>query len=113
MADSPSAGYDIGVSASTALSNATPQTTDAGTVFNFSSPGASGDWYDETQSATPTSTAVATTKSPGSSTDVGGTNAGTGATPLGVTSGLNPIVYVIGAAGIVAVIAIVLILKHK
>lgn len=113
MADSPSAGYDIGVSASTALSNATPQTSDSGTVFNFTSPGASGDLYDQTQEATPTSTAVATTKSPGSSTDVGGADTAAGMTSPGITSGISPIVYVIAAAGIVAIIAVVLIIKHK
>lgn len=113
MADSPSAGYDIGVSASTALSNATPQTTDAGAVFNFSSPGASGDFYDQTQSATPTSTAVATTKSPGSSTDVGGADSATGGTSPGVTAGISPIVYVVAASSILAILGIVFIIKHK
>jgi hypothetical protein len=70
------AGYDIGVSSSNAQSFSTPQTADAGTTFNFASPGASGDWYSQSQEANPVSTAVATTKSPGSTTDVGTSQGG-------------------------------------
>ncbi len=65
------AGYDIGVSASTA--NATSQNTSAATVFNFNSAGSSFDGG--TQSGTPNATAVATTKSPGASTDINNPNA--------------------------------------
>jgi hypothetical protein len=64
------AGYDIGVSASTA--NTTPQGTQAATVFNFNSPGTSFDGG--TQSLEGTATAVATTKSPGASNNVENAN---------------------------------------
>ena len=58
---SAGAGYDIGLSSSTA--NATPQSTSAATVFNFNSAGASFDGgY---TSAYGPATATATTKSPG------------------------------------------------
>lgn len=64
------AGYDIGVSASTA--NSTPQGTQAATVFNFNSPGTSFDGG--TQKLEGPATAVATTKSPGAeiNTSAGG-----------------------------------------
>lgn len=85
------AGYDIGVSSSNAQSFSTPQNTAAGTVFNFSSPGASGDWYDQNATGNPVATAVATTKSPGSTTDVGtdtgggNTSAPASASPINLT----------------------------
>ena len=65
------AGYDIGVSASTA--NATSQNTSAGTVFNFNSAGTSFDGG--SQAGTPEATAVATTKSPGATNDFSNPNA--------------------------------------
>lgn len=103
-------GYDIGVSASQATSFANPQTSDAGTVFNFSSPGASGDWYDQTQTSVPTSTAVSTDKSPGASTTTPtGTSvspdAGSGvvATATGTTGSLPNYVIIGGLLGLVYV----------
>lgn len=59
------AAYDIGASASTAIS--TPQNQSAATVFNFNSAGSSFDGG--SQSAEGTATAVATTKSPGAVID--------------------------------------------
>jgi len=72
-------GYDIGVSASTAIS--TPQGTQAATVFNFNSPGASFDGGSQVLDAP--ATAVATTKSPGAETNV---------TPGTNTNSRNPVV---------------------
>jgi hypothetical protein len=91
------AGYDIGVSSSNAQSFSTPQTEDDGTVFNFSSPGAEGDDYDQTQTSEPTATAVATTKSPGSTTDVG-TGGSPGTAGVAVTStGTTFLPYILSA----------------
>lgn len=64
MADG--AGYDIGLAGSAANSFSTPQNTAAGTVFNFSSPGSSGDTYNQTQTSTADAAASASAKSPGS-----------------------------------------------
>lgn len=98
-------GYDIGVSSSTALSFSTPQTTDAGTVFNFSSPGASGDWYSQDQTANPEATAVATAKSPDSPISLG-SGPGSAASGSGLlsTTGIGTLQLLIGAATLVAAI---------
>lgn len=57
-----SGGYNVPISLSQAETTALPQNLAAGTVFNFSSPGASGDWYNLTanpdQAATATSSAA-------------------------------------------------------
>lgn len=98
-------GYDIGVSSSTALSFSTPQTTDAGTVFNFSSPGASGDWYSQDQTANPEATAVATAKSPDSPISLGsGPDSGSGSAADGSVIGIGTLQLLIGAATLVAIV---------
>lgn len=102
-------GYDIGVSSSTALSYADNLNTNAGAVFNFSSPGASGDWYGpQSQSATPEATAVATAKSPDSPISLGsgpngagGGAAGSGGSGVG---GLSNVQLGIAALTIIAVV---------
>jgi hypothetical protein len=55
---------DVAGSAATSIS--TPLSTDAGTVFNFSSPGATGDWYAGSTVATADASASTTKDSPGS-----------------------------------------------
>lgn len=58
MASDAGAGYNIPISVSAAATASIPQNQAAGTVFNFSSPGAGNTWYDQT--ANPVSTATAT-----------------------------------------------------
>lgn len=58
------AGYvDLAASAATSIS--TPQTENAGTVFNFSSPGSTGDWYGTSNTGTADATATTAKDSPG------------------------------------------------
>lgn len=105
------AGYNIPVSVSAASSTSTPLNQAAGTVFNFSSPGASGDVYH--QEANPINPATAT-----SSAALGGpSNAQTSLGDLGQGGGglaLTPKVMMIGAAVfLVVVAAAVVYLKKK
>lgn len=72
-----SAGYTIPVSASIAESTSIPQNQAAGTVFNFASPGASGDWYSQEANPINPATAVssASTGGPSASAADGGVSA--------------------------------------
>lgn len=64
------AGYvDLAASAATSIS--TPQTQSDGTVFNFSSPGATGDWYGTSNTGTADATAETAKDSPGALSTVG------------------------------------------
>lgn len=69
---SPGGGYSIPISGS--QSAAQSQNVGAGTTFNFASPGASGDWYDQT--GTPTSRAESTAASAPGGTATAATGGG-------------------------------------
>lgn len=102
-------GYNIPVSLSAASSTSTPLNQAAGTVFNFSSPGASGDVYH--QEANPVNPATAT-----SSAALGGdSNAETALGNLGQSTGIEPKYLVIGGAVllVVAIIGVAMVLRRK
>ena len=102
------AGYDIQASNSRSSSFTTPQTTSAGTVFNFSSPGASGDWYATSNDATSDTKSAAAAGKQGTSADIAddGTLTGSG-------NGGNNTLLIAGAiAAVGAMIALALILKR-
>jgi hypothetical protein len=89
-----------GYEASLARSEAVAQTTQlaAGTVFNFSSPGASGDFYD--QSSNPDVSAVATAASGGSqaasAAPVFGSDYGQGIPPWVIYASLGGVALAVG-----------------
>lgn len=96
-------GYDIQASNSRADNFTAPQTTNAGTVFNFSSPGSSGDWYN---------TPVNTTSSASSSAASGkaGTTAASQADAGAVTDYTKPILI---GAGLLALALIAAVIAYK
>lgn len=97
-------GYNIPVSLSAASSVSTPLNQAAGTVFNFNSPGASGDVYH--QEANPVNPATAT-----SSAALGGdSNAETALGNLGQATGIPPKYLLIGGGVVAAVVVIGLFL---
>ncbi len=95
----PSGGYSIPISGS--QSAAQSQQLAAGTVFNFYSPGASGDWYD--QSATPVSRAESTAASAPGGTATAATGGGAIDLPGGFQVDTKTMLIVAGVA-LVAII---------
>lgn len=90
----------VDVSASNARSTSQAANQDAGTVINFSSPGS---WFGGTdQSATPTSSATAATKSPGTSSY----------TPGAEVTGPGSNWTIFAALGAVLVLLVFLVLKR-
>lgn len=104
------AGYTIPISASIAESTSMPQNQAAGTVFNFASPGASGDWY--SQEANPINPATAV-----SSASTGGPSAS--AADGGVSALMQPqqsfpawVPWAIaGGIGVLAIVAVLIIVR--
>lgn len=103
MPEGAGVGYNIPISVSRAQSFSVPQEQAAGTVFNFSSPGASGDWYSQGQrSETPT-----TATSSAAQRDA---NATTGAVSTGGGGG-NSLLPAVGAI-LGGIALLVVLIKH-